>query len=344
VGAPVSVLRVASFAKVNLGLEVLGLRQDGYHELRTLFQTIDLHDDLVLRTARGLSLRCDHPDVPKDASNLVLRAARELRRYARVRAGAEITLIKRIPVAGGLGGGSSNAAAALLALDRLWRLGLGSSGLHALARRLGADVPYFLVGGTALGLARGDEVFPLRRQVRGEVVVVDPGRPLSTAAVFRRLDAGLTPRENSHTIFRFISRDLEGVGGAMKVLSNDLERAALEEAPDLADQVRRIRGILVREGALMASLSGSGASYFGVFDDPRRARRAQAALAARGFRALRARTLSLDQYRRRWARSLGATSHALGSNQGRSGHHGDHGRQGHSGGRREAQGLRVDRV
>jgi 4-diphosphocytidyl-2-C-methyl-D-erythritol kinase len=340
-----SVLEVASFAKVNLGLEVLGTRQDGYHELRTIFQTIDLHDDLLLRRkARGLSLHCEHPDVPTDGSNLVLRAAEELRRYAKVRSGAAITLVKRIPVAGGLGGGSSNAAATLLALDRLWGLGLGPSGLHPLATRLGADVPYFLVGGTALGLARGDEVFPLHRQVRAEVVVVDPGRPLSTAAVFRRVDSRLTPRENSHTIFRFVSRDLEGLGDALGVLSNDLEQAALEEAPDLAVQVGRIRGILVREGALLASLSGSGASFFGVFDDARRARRAQAALEARGFRALRCRTLSLDQYRRRWARSLGGTSRARGSNQGRSGHHGDHGRQGHPGGRREAQGLRIDRV
>jgi 4-diphosphocytidyl-2-C-methyl-D-erythritol kinase len=338
-------LRLPCHAKVNLGLEVLGLRQDGYHELRTIFQTIDLHDDLVLRRTSGpLTLRCDHPEVPTDGSNLVLRAAEELRRYARVRAGAAITLAKRIPVAGGLGGGSSDAAMALLGLDRLWRVGLGPSGLQPLARRIGADVPFFLMGGTALGLGRGDEVFPLRRQLRAPVVVVDAARPLSTAAVFRRLDASLTPRENSHTIFRFVSRDLEGLGDALGVLSNDLEQAALEEAPDLAGRVRRIRGILVREGAVLASLSGSGASYFGVFDDPGRARRAQAALAAQGFRALRARTLSLDQYRRRLARSVGTTSSARGSNQGRSGHHGDHGRQGHPGGRREAQGVRLDRV
>src|SRR6185436_2142026 len=131
---------------------VLGVRQDGYHELRTVFQTIDLHDDLVLRRTPGaLTLHCDHPDVPSDGSNLVLRAAEELRRHARVRGGAAITLIKRIPVAGGLGGGSSNAAVTLMALDRLWKVGLGPTGLQPLARRLGADVPFFLMGGTALG-------------------------------------------------------------------------------------------------------------------------------------------------------------------------------------------------
>jgi 4-diphosphocytidyl-2-C-methyl-D-erythritol kinase len=297
---------MASFAKINLGLEVLGLRQDGYHELRTIFQTIDLRDDLELR-ARGADVRveCDHPAVPSGEQNLAWRAATELRRYANRAEGVEIRITKRIPVAGGLGGGSSNAAAVLVGLDRLWRLGLGPAGLHPIARRLGADVPYFLVGGTALGLGRGDEVYPLWRQVRGHVVVVDPGRPLSTAAVFRRLDTSLTPRENGNRIFRFISRDLEGEGTAFPILANDLEEAALEEAPDLAEQVRRIRGILVREGAVSASLSGSGSSFFGLFDDPQRARRAHAALAAEGLRAFRGRTLSLDQYRGAWRRSLG---------------------------------------
>jgi 4-diphosphocytidyl-2-C-methyl-D-erythritol kinase len=234
----------------------------------------------------------------------------------------EITLIKRIPVAGGLGGGSSDAAAVLMGLDGLWRLGLGPAGLLPLARRLGADVPYFLIGGTALGLARGDEVYPLWRQVRGEVVIVDGGCPLSTAAVFQRLDASLTPRDGTNRIFRFISSDLAGHGTAFPILSNDLERPALEEAPDLAARVDLIRGILIREGALMASLSGSGASYFGLFDDPERARKAQSRLVARGVKALRGRTLSFDQYRRLWAQPARVRARSL--DQGRSGQHGDH--------------------
>jgi 4-diphosphocytidyl-2-C-methyl-D-erythritol kinase len=300
------VLRMPSFAKVNLGLEVLGARQDGYHELRTIFQTIDLRDDIELVTGgRGVTVRCDHPAVPAGPENLAARAAAALRRYARQEGGVEIRITKRIPVAGGLGGGSSNAAAVLLGLDRIWRLGLGPSGLHPLARRIGADVPFFLLGGTALGLGRGDEVYPLRRQVAAHVVVVDPGRPLSTAAVFKRLDRSLTPRENSHRIFRFISRDLEGEGDAFPFLANDLEKAALEEAPDLARQVRHIRGILVREGAVSASLSGSGSSFFGLFDDQKRARRAHAALAAEGMTAFRGRTLSIDQYRGAWRKAMG---------------------------------------
>jgi 4-diphosphocytidyl-2-C-methyl-D-erythritol kinase len=298
-------VRVPSYAKVNLGLEVLGSRQDGYHELRTLFQTIDLHDDVTLRPhRRDVVVRCDHPGVPEGEGNLAARAAQLLRRYGRVSGGVEITIAKRIPVGGGLGGGSSNAAAVLMALDRLWRLGLGPARLHPLARKLGADVPYFLMGGTALGLGRGDEVYPLRQQVDAHVVVVDPQRPVSTARVFARVAASLTPRENSYTIFRFVSCDLGG-SSSLGILTNELETAALEEVPELRQAVRRIRGLLVREGALLASLSGSGSSYFGVFDDRRRAERAGAALREAGFVAVRSRTLSLDQYQRSWSKPFG---------------------------------------
>ncbi|HET7294890.1 MAG TPA: 4-(cytidine 5'-diphospho)-2-C-methyl-D-erythritol kinase [Vicinamibacteria bacterium] len=293
------VLRVRSYAKINLGLEVLGVRADGYHELRTLFQSVDLHDDLILRlTPDGrVSLRCDHSGVPTDESNLAVRAARAILGFAKRNEGVEIVLKKRIPVAGGLGGGSSNAAATLMALDRGLRLGLGASNLLLLARRLGADVPYFLVGGTALGLARGDEVFALARQLRAHVVIVDPERPVSTAAVFRRVAARLTPRENSRSIYYFGSSDLEGDAG-FRALVNELEDAALEEAPDLRAAVSRVRGVLSEAGARHMALSGSGSTYFGLFRDARRAQKAVAALRALGFRALRCRTLTLDQYRK----------------------------------------------
>ena len=188
-------------------------------------------------------------------------------------------------------------------MDRLWRLGLGPDGLHRLARKLGADVPYFLLGGTALGLARGDEVYPLRRQIQARVVLVDAGFPVSTAAVFRRLDASLTPRENSNNIFYFVSSDLEGKH-ALRLLTNDLEQAALEEAPALRERAERIRGVLVQAGAGLAALTGSGSTYFGLFGGATQARRARKVLAAAGFSALLARTVSLDQYRRVWSRAL----------------------------------------
>jgi 4-diphosphocytidyl-2-C-methyl-D-erythritol kinase len=304
-----SVVRLKSYAKINLGLEVLGPRHDGYHELRTLFQTVNLADDLELRPGPGptIELQCDHPLVPKDEGNLALRAALELQRFARVRKGVRIRLEKRIPVGGGLGGGSSNAAAVLLGLDGLWKLGLGITGLLPLARRLGADVPFFLYGGTALGLARGDEIYPLRRQIDAWVVLVAPGRPVATAAVFQRLGRSLTPRENGTTIFRFISSDLDG-HPRFSVLKNELEEAALEEAPVLKDLVQKVRSLLVREGAEHTALSGSGSTYFGLFRDRPGALLARSALRARGFEAFVSRTLPLERYRRSFSRALAKAS------------------------------------
>ena len=299
-------LAVPAFAKINLGLEVLRRRDDGFHELRTIFQTIDLSDEIVLSPRRGRPVvRCEHPDVPSDESNLALRAAVELRRFAGIDAGVEISLTKRIPVAAGLGGGSSDAAAVLRGLDHAWGLGLGISGLLPLARRLGADVPYFLFGGTALGIARGDEVYPLERQLRTVVVVVDPGVPVSTAAVFGRLDQSLTARENGNNIFRFLSEDRQSLQASSGPWVNDLEDAAVLEFPELGAKLRGIRDVLVRAGALWTSLSGSGSAYYGLFDDAGKSRRAHAGVVRMGYGAYRAITVTRNRFRARWARALG---------------------------------------
>jgi 4-diphosphocytidyl-2-C-methyl-D-erythritol kinase len=301
---PAGAVTVPSFAKINLGLEVLRIREDGYHELRTLFQTVSLRDDITLRPTDGtLSVSCTNRNVPTDESNIALRAAIELQRWSGTKQGVEIAIRKRIPVEGGLGGGSSNAAAVLMALDRLWGVGAGPEGLLPIARRLGADVPFFLVGGTALGVSRGDEIYPLFDQVMAHCVIVAPGRGLSTAEVFRRLDAGLVPREDGHTIFRFVMRGWNG-GAPLALLANDLEAAALDVAPELSQTLRHARSTMIREGATMAALSGSGSSYFGLFPDASSARRARAALAGEGLSALSCRTVTLKGYRRIWARSL----------------------------------------
>ncbi len=293
--------RIRAHAKVNLGLEVLFKRADGYHELRTIFQTVDLHDVLHLRLTKTgkVTIACDHPAVPLDDTNLAVRAAADLLRHAGRKEGVEIRLKKNIPVAGGLGGGSSDAAAVLMALDRMLDLELGVLGLHRLARRLGADVPFFLVGGTALGVGSGDEIYPLLRQLRASVVIVDLKRPVQTARVFARLAERLTPRENSNTIYRFVMRYLEEERDALALLTNDLQGAAIEEAPDLAEPITKLNTIMSGCGASLAALSGSGASYFGVFQNHRNAR--QAALAAAretGLDARAGRTLTGDAYRR----------------------------------------------
>src|SRR5256886_7101276 len=153
-------LVLSAAAKINLALEVLGRREDGYHEVATVMQAVDLSDRLVIEDAEVLELRVSAPDVPSDGSNLVARAARALRETAAVSRGARITLIKRIPVAGGLGGGSADAGATLMGLSRLWRLGWPRARLAELAATLGTDVPFFLRGGAALGTGRGGRVAP----------------------------------------------------------------------------------------------------------------------------------------------------------------------------------------
>ena len=177
------IITLPAFAKINLGLRVLGRRADGYHEIRTVFQTVTLHDTLTFEPAPGglLELACTDPTIPTDESNLILRAASLLRERYGVSRGARTRLEKSIPAGGGLGGGSSDAAAALLALNRLWNLGAGARELSELGARVGADVPFFLTGGTALGTGTGADVEPLEDAPKMPLVIVTPGVRVATA-------------------------------------------------------------------------------------------------------------------------------------------------------------------
>ena len=177
-------------AKVNLALEVLGKRGDGYHEIATVLQAVDLSDRLKLETADTLSLHTDDPDLPTDDGNLVMRAARLLQKAAGIEAGARIQLAKRIPVAAGLGGGSSDAAATLWGLSRLWRLGWPKARLQELAVELGMDVPFFLGSGRAVARGRGERLAALPGGGGYALVLVNPRVPLSTREVYGRVPAG----------------------------------------------------------------------------------------------------------------------------------------------------------
>src|SRR5437660_8422162 len=184
-------MRARAFAKINRSLRVLGTRPDGFHELRTVFQSIALHDTLTIRTVRGpFQFSCDDPACPSDRTNLVWRAAEQVWRASRHRGAVRdvsIHLAKRIPIQAGLGGGSSDAAAALRALGRMWRVDVPT--LRAIAPKLGADVPFFLEGGTVLGLERGDLLFPLVDARPAWVVLAIPSFGISTPDAFRWFDA-----------------------------------------------------------------------------------------------------------------------------------------------------------
>lgn len=294
--APPRPVAARAHAKINLDLRVLGTRPDGYHELRTVFQAIDLHDDLECHPHDGpLVLDCETPGVPLDRGNLVWRAAEALweaiGRTGPVE-GVRIRLVKRIPVQAGLGGGSTDAAATLTALSAFWRLQPGQAPLGDVAARLGADVPFFLAGGTALGLGRGDEIYPLVDLPKHIVLLLVPGFGVSSREAFGWYDAereahrGAPPREPQVVPGPWPSRAAQMV--------NDLEAAIARHHPE----IEQMRLALRRAGARAAAMSGSGSTVFGLFQQPREAARAVAELAGTGWRVLRTASLGREEYAR----------------------------------------------
>lgn len=287
-------LRLEAFAKVNRSLVVLGRRPDGYHEVDTVLETIDLTDELTVEEGEGLSLDCDDPALPAGDDNLVARAARLLAREAGVGADARIRLRKRIPAGGGLGGGSSDAAATLRALAALWGVGAGASDLARLAGRLGSDVPFFLVGGRGRGTGRGERIEPLPDPAGSEwILLLFPPFGMPTPDVYRALGAPeLTPGGGEP--------NLPGPGTGVFPDRNDLERAAERLRPELAGLRERLR----EAGAATARLSGSGSTVYGVFpaaDVAETARRRLAQSLPAGTRTMVAPTIGRSEFERRAA-------------------------------------------
>lgn len=283
-------------AKINLGLEVEGRRPDGYHEIRTLFQAIDLADELWVEGSEEprLEVEVEGAGLPPGRGNLVCRAAEALRGRAGPGRGACIRLRKRIPVGAGLGGGSSNAAVTLMALDHVWETGLGVSGLAPLAETLGSDVPYFLHGGLCLGLGRGERLLPVESEApqRATILVACPPASLSSEQVYADWDAGLTSPAKGSRLRRFLASALSGQE-AWEALVNDLEEPAIRRVQAVA----ALKTLLGEHGARAALMSGSGPSVFGVFLDSQKAEAAALGLSAQGHRVFRCRALSRTEYR-----------------------------------------------
>ena len=290
-------MTIRAHAKINLDLRVLGPRLDGYHELRTVFQSLALHDVIECVAREGpLAIECDTAGVPLDDSNLVWRAAealwRALRRPGRAR-DVVIRLQKHIPLQAGLGGGSSDAAATLMALARLWKVPVKPVQLTDVAAALGADVPFFLAGGTALGLGRGDEVYPLADLPRHWIVLLVPGFGVSTTDAYswydgeRDLSRGVSAREPQYVPGPWPSRAAQMI--------NDLEAPIARHHPEI-DQMRTA---LRRAGALAAAMSGSGSTVFGLFQKRGEALAAVEGLAGSGWRVILTESLDRGEYARR---------------------------------------------
>ncbi len=255
-------LTVQTPAKINPVLEVLGKRSDGFHELVLVFQAIDLFDDLDLeKTGKGVELSvAESPSpLPGDGSNLAVKAAKLFLRTAlQNKGGVRMRLHKRIPLAAGLGGGSSDAAGALVGLDRLFGTGLPEQALRGMASQLGSDVPFFLKGGTALGTGRGENITSWDSKVSYPLVLVKPSQGLSTMEVYRSGKALVTPGDRAGK-FKTIWERGEGAAAAA-ALFNGLEPASFFLMPSLRDIKDKILGA----GALGALVAGSGPTVFGI--------------------------------------------------------------------------------
>ena len=289
-------IRLRAFAKINLGLRILSKRPDGYHEIRTLYQTIALHDRLKITLSpdrEGIRLECDKPDIPSGRENLVYRACEFWRRAVGFRGEIAARLEKVIPAGSGLGGASSDAAAAIEGLERLTGERLPLARRLALAAQLGSDVPLFLLGGRVLGCGRGEEIYPLPDLPPRKCLVVFPGFAVSTAQAYRQAGLRLTRQAKP--------RRINDVGAwphsallEWGPAENDFERVVFARWPELARLKRR----LIRAGAEIASLTGSGSAVYAVFESVRRLLYASK-LIPEGWLVFRSRTLSRAEYRRR---------------------------------------------
>jgi 4-diphosphocytidyl-2-C-methyl-D-erythritol kinase len=272
------VLRAEAFAKTNRSLRIVGKRPDGFHELDTVFQSIDLTDDLEVAEGDEIELECDDPALPNGPENLVHRAATRLAEAHGIRRGARIRLTKRIPAGAGLGGGSSDAAIALVLLARLWELEVSVGSLSAIARGLGSDVPFFLVGGTARGTGRGEILTALPDDREHRLVLVVPPFPISTAAVYARWSRPSAQTRGSRSYFG----------------ENDLASAVLETNPEMLHYMK-----IVANSFPDCQISGSGSSIVGLASEDSDSDLESVGKQLPGARVYLLRTVSRPEYRRR---------------------------------------------
>ena len=296
-------ISVRAFAKINLTLRVLGVLADGYHQLRTIYQSIALHDTLTFRWRSGpFRLECDEPACPAGEANLVWQAADRLRAAAGRRGAPRdfaIRLEKRIPMQAGLGGGSSDAAMVLAVLARRWRV--DQVRVREIAASLGADVPYFLEGGAVLGLERGDLLYPLVDPAPFWVALVVPPFGVSTTEAYRWWDGRSEGAPSAAARHRDAKRRVPGVrlqrrekGWSLREIDNDLQPIVAAHHPEIARMVEA----LTRSGAAHAAMSGSGSAVFGLFEDRRDAERALDILGLQKCRRFLTRTVNRATYQR----------------------------------------------
>jgi 4-diphosphocytidyl-2-C-methyl-D-erythritol kinase len=311
-------ISIRSFAKINLGLYIGALRADGFHELRTVYQTIALHDRICVQVGRGtgIEVQCEDPRVPRDESNTCYRIAELAMSTLKASGRVVIEIEKKLPVQGGLGGASGNAVAVLLALEHALKKPLTGPEKLKIAAEVGSDLPLFLIGGTVLGVGRGEEVYPLPDLPATPCVVATPEIAVSTPKAFADWDAirgsgKLTAGDSSDRMNQFSRAiaawlSVSGVPGkhgrgraetplldlVRTGIENDFEQVVFPQYPAL----REVKSALERAGAFYASLSGSGSATYGLFRSREAAKKAAARLVKNGTPAVATTTLTRRQY------------------------------------------------
>ena len=266
-------IKLKALGKINLGLDVLGRRPNGYHDVRMVMQTVYLYDQILLEKTdkEGISLKTNLFYLPVNENNLAYRAAKMLIDEFAIKEGVHISLEKHIPVAAGMAGGSSNAAAVLYGMNRLFQLGLTDQELMERGVKLGADVPYCIMRGTVLAEGIGEELTPLPAMPKCHVLLAKPPISVSTQKVYEKLDAQEVTKhpDIDGILLGLQTGDLKKISSSM---GNVLENVTITEYP----QIERIKDVMKEEGALNAMMSGSGPTVFGIYDDKILARRAAA--------------------------------------------------------------------
>lgn len=256
-------ISISAPAKLNLRLDVLGKRSDGYHDLLMVMERISLADEVELKVVeRGIFITSDEDSIPADEKNIAYKAAKEILAYSSRNVGVEIHIKKRIPIASGMGGGSSNAAAVLKGLNHLLKLKLPRDKLMAIGAKIGADVPFFLFEGPAIASGIGDQLKKIKKIPKMSFVVVNPGIKVSTEWAYKTL--GLNGRNSSHDKkLQELPSTFNNKKDVVKILNNDLEKVTIKEFPVIA----QVKELLMAHGAIAAQMTGSGSSVFGIFPD-----------------------------------------------------------------------------
>ncbi|MBU5294300.1 4-(cytidine 5'-diphospho)-2-C-methyl-D-erythritol kinase [Anaerosalibacter bizertensis] len=259
-------LIIEAYGKVNLALDVIRKRNDGYHDINTIMQQIDLKDIVTIRDReKGIKIECDNPEVPVDSSNLVYTAWEKMKEKAKIDRGVHIIIEKNIPVASGLAGGSTDAAAVLKGLNKLWKLNFSTKELMDIGVSIGADVPYCIMGGTALAEGIGEKLKILKSFSNKLILLANPGISVSTAHVYNslRLDK-IEKSPDMDMLVQAVEND--DIYTLAKNMGNVLEQVTVEEF----SQIKTIKEDMIRYGALGSLMSGSGPTVFGLFDDEKK--------------------------------------------------------------------------